>query len=48
MDWYEQAEAIRPPQNDDPILRWNTCVRIMAKHDLTAPPVESFEPVMQE
>src|SRR5262245_20959505 len=27
MDLYEQAEAIRPPNNDDPILRWNTCAR---------------------
>ena len=25
MDHYEKAEAIRPPGNDDAILRWNTC-----------------------
>src|SRR5579872_2997842 len=25
MRWFEQAEAIRPPGNDDAILRWNTC-----------------------
>ena len=24
---YAAAEAIRPPGNDDPILRWNSCVR---------------------
>jgi hypothetical protein len=48
MDWYEQAEAIRPPQNDDAILRWNTCARIMLKHELTPPAVESFEPVLLE
>jgi hypothetical protein len=48
MDWYEQAEAIRPPHNDDAILRWNTCARIMQKHELAPPAVESFEPVLLE
>ena len=28
MTWYEKAEAIRPPGNDDAVLRWNTCARI--------------------
>jgi hypothetical protein len=27
MFWYERAEAIRPPDNDDATLRWNACVR---------------------
>ena len=27
MDWYEKAETIRPADNDDWILRWNTCGR---------------------
>jgi hypothetical protein len=26
---YAEAEAIRPPGNDDPILRWNSCVRTL-------------------
>ena len=26
---FEKAEAIRPPGNDDAILRWNRCVRIL-------------------
>lgn len=30
MDYYEQAEAIRPTGNVDAILRWNTCVRLIA------------------
>jgi len=38
MDCYEKAEAIRPPGNDDPILRWNTCVRIIARHRLGTRP----------
>ncbi len=48
MDWYEQAEALRPPHNDDAILRWNTCVRILHKHELGPAAVESFEPLLQE
>jgi hypothetical protein len=27
MFWYERAEAVRPPDNDDATLRWNACVR---------------------
>jgi hypothetical protein len=26
---YAEAEARRPPGNDDPILRWNSCVRTL-------------------
>src|SRR5262249_25425900 len=48
MSWYEKAEAVRPPHNDDAILRWNTCARIIMKHNLSAPSAESFEPVLQE
>ena len=29
MDHFEKAEAIRPHGNDDAILRWNRCVRIL-------------------
>ena len=29
MEWYEKAEAIRQPDNDDSILRWNACARIV-------------------
>ena len=29
MTLYERAEAIRPPGNDDALLRWNTCARIL-------------------
>ncbi len=31
MNWYEQAEAVRPAGNDDAVIRWNTCVRIMQR-----------------
>ena len=29
LDYFERAEAIRPHGNDDAILRWNRCVRIL-------------------
>ena len=29
LKWFEEAEKIRPPGNDDSILRWNRCVRIL-------------------
>jgi len=34
MDLYEKAEAVRPPGNDDPILRWNSCVRTIRRAGL--------------
>ena len=36
MSWFEKAEAIRPPNNDDAVLRWNTCARIIARNNLVA------------
>jgi hypothetical protein len=47
MGWYEKAEALRPPGNDDAVLRWNTCARLITKHGLQ-PAVPDFEPVLQE
>lgn len=29
MEYFEKAEKIRPLNNDDSILRWNRCVRIL-------------------
>ena len=34
MVWFEKAEKIRPPDNDDPLLRWNTCARIINRNKL--------------
>ena len=34
MDCFEQAEALRPAGNDDAILRWNTCARIIRSNQL--------------
>jgi hypothetical protein len=29
MSWYEKAESQRPAGNDEAILRWNTCARLL-------------------
>jgi hypothetical protein len=34
MSWYEQAQTLRPPKNDDPLLRWNTCARLILSNQL--------------
>jgi hypothetical protein len=34
MFWYERAEAVRPPDNDDATLRWNACVRTITARRL--------------
>ena len=31
MHYFEEAEKIHPPGNDDPVLRWNRCVRLLEK-----------------
>jgi len=36
MTCYEEAEAIRPPENDDALLRWNACVRLIVHNKLSA------------
>jgi hypothetical protein len=34
MNWFEKAETVRPPGNDDALLRWNTCARIIERNKL--------------
>ncbi len=34
MNWFEKAEAVRPAGNDDVILRWNGCARIIMINNL--------------
>jgi hypothetical protein len=49
MDWYEKAEAIRPGGNDDAILRWNACARlIMRDRHLVPASQERDEPLLLE
>ncbi len=42
MAHYERAEAVRPAGNDDPLLRWNSCARVIeANPDVRPPAAES-------
>ena len=48
MVWYEKAEAIRPPGNDDAVLRWNTCARIFMHNTHLQPrEEETAEPYLE-
>ena len=37
MSWYDKAEAQRPAGNDEAILRWNTCARLLAGNSQIKP-----------
>ncbi len=37
MAHFEAADAVRPPANDDALLRWNTCARMLMNHPDVAP-----------
>jgi hypothetical protein len=37
MTWFEKAEAIRQSGNDEAILRWNGCARILNSNKTLAP-----------
>jgi hypothetical protein len=49
MQLYEQAEAIRPAGEDEAILRWNTCARLIERVPDIAPAVveEEVEPELE-
>ena len=32
LDWYEKAQAVSPPGNEDAVLRWNACVRFLEQN----------------
>src|SRR5882724_4268231 len=34
MSWFEKAEKLRPAGNDDALLRWNTCARMITRNRL--------------
>ncbi len=48
MDFYERAERIRPEGDDDAVLRWNSCARMLMDHDAIKPQVEDRpEPILE-
>jgi hypothetical protein len=48
MTWYERAEAIRPTHNDDSLLRWNACARLLMELPAPAPETREPEPLQLE
>ena len=49
MEWYEKAETIRPTGNDDTLLRWNACARLVMRDRRLVPAVEERgEPLLLE
>jgi len=45
MDFFEKAQPLAPPYNNDAILRWNTCARTIMQYDLKERPFENFPPL---
>jgi hypothetical protein len=43
MTSFEKAEAMRPPGNDDSLLRWNACARLIMSNKLEARTEEQVE-----
>ena len=48
MRWYEKAEAMRPAGNDEAILRWNTCARMLGRHQPIDTERDDYEPALGE
>jgi hypothetical protein len=43
--YYEKAEALRPTGNDDVLLRWNACARLLMRYpNMVAAPAGRYEP----
>lgn len=48
MERYEEAERLRPPGNDDAVLRWNSCARTLESHPHVKPPrQDDFLPLLE-
>lgn len=49
MQHYERAESLRAAGNDDALLRWNTCARILMRNkELRPRGEEAFEPAFED
>lgn len=50
FEWFERAEAVRPAGNDDVLLRWNACVRLVERypHLIATENEPSGQPIMLE
>jgi tetratricopeptide (TPR) repeat protein len=48
MALYERAESVRPAHNDDSLLRWNACARLLAQLPEPAADLHEPEPLQLE
>jgi hypothetical protein len=48
MEFYERAGRIRPEGNDEAVLRWNTCARLLNAHPHLAPTEAIEAPVLDD
>ena len=47
MQFYERADEINNGENNDPILRWNTCARIIMECNLHGRPVDDYQQMLE-
>jgi hypothetical protein len=48
MELFEKAEKLRPAGNDEAVLRWNTCARIITQEAHVRPePEDTFRPLLE-
>lgn len=48
MDFFERANEVNKGENDDPILRWNTCARIIMEYHLRErPDDENYQQMLE-
>lgn len=47
MTFYAEAESMRPSGNDEAILRWNSCVRLLGAHERARGESE-YEPALED
>ncbi|MBX3279164.1 MAG: hypothetical protein KF868_14260 [Acidobacteria bacterium] len=47
MQFYETAESLSTPGNNDAVLRWNACARIIMNNKLVPRPAEGREPFLE-
>jgi hypothetical protein len=47
MELYEKAEQVRPVGNDDALLRWNACARVIMGNHLEPRAAERYEPALE-
>lgn len=46
MELYEKANKLKPSANEDPVLRWNTCARIIMQYQLKSRPFDD-SPILE-